>query len=225
MGDALCRLFAFAGHDVTREFYVNDFGSQMTKFGQSLTAPLRPAPGPRDAGARRGLSRRLPARGGPTELIDEVGDRYRGTPSRATAPDVARVPAGRWSTRSSRGAATRSSAGSASRSSDCACRSTCGRGDLALRRRPGPPRLRRRGRQAPCASSTATACALRRRRARCWLRTTDYGDYKDRVLDPHRPARPPTSPRDIAYHLEKFARGFDKVIDIWGPTTTVTSRA
>ena len=38
MGDALCRIFAFAGHDVTREFYVNDFGTQMVRFGQSLAA-------------------------------------------------------------------------------------------------------------------------------------------------------------------------------------------
>src|SRR5665647_2861403 len=37
-GDALCRIFAFVGHDVTREFYVNDYGTQMLRFGQSLAA-------------------------------------------------------------------------------------------------------------------------------------------------------------------------------------------
>ena len=30
---------------------------------------------------------------------------------------------------------------------------------------------------------------------------------------------------DIAYHANKYERGFDRIIDIWAPTTTATSRA
>ena len=37
-GDALARLLAFRGFDVTREFYVNDFGSQVRKLGESVRA-------------------------------------------------------------------------------------------------------------------------------------------------------------------------------------------
>jgi len=49
-----------------------------------------------------------------------------------------------------------------------------------------------------------------------WLRTTDYGDDKDRVL---RTADGRTTyfTSDIAYHLNKFGRGFKHLIDIWGP--------
>jgi arginyl-tRNA synthetase len=49
-----------------------------------------------------------------------------------------------------------------------------------------------------------------------WLRTTGFGDDKDRVL---RTADGRTTyfTSDIAYHLNKFGRGFDRVIDIWGP--------
>jgi arginyl-tRNA synthetase len=49
-----------------------------------------------------------------------------------------------------------------------------------------------------------------------WLRTTDFGDDKDRVL---RTADGRTTyfTSDIAYHLNKFGRGFQRVIDIWGP--------
>lgn len=49
-----------------------------------------------------------------------------------------------------------------------------------------------------------------------WLRTTDYGDDKDRVL---RTADGRTTyfTSDIAYHINKFGRGFHRVIDIWGP--------
>jgi arginyl-tRNA synthetase len=40
-GDSLARLFAFAGHEVVREYYFNDSGSQIERFGQSLRARAR----------------------------------------------------------------------------------------------------------------------------------------------------------------------------------------
>ncbi|HOL10871.1 MAG TPA: arginine--tRNA ligase [Bacillota bacterium] len=49
-----------------------------------------------------------------------------------------------------------------------------------------------------------------------WLKTTDYGDDKDRVLITA-DGRTTYFTADIAYHLNKFERGFDLVIDIWGP--------
>lgn len=49
-----------------------------------------------------------------------------------------------------------------------------------------------------------------------WLRTTDFEDDKDRVLKTS-DSRTTYFTADIAYHLNKFQRGFDLVIDIWGP--------
>jgi arginyl-tRNA synthetase len=40
-GDALSRILEFHGHDVTREFYVNDYGSQVLNFAESLRARAR----------------------------------------------------------------------------------------------------------------------------------------------------------------------------------------
>lgn len=37
-GDALSRLLRFSGHDVATEFYINDFGRQMDRFGRSVAA-------------------------------------------------------------------------------------------------------------------------------------------------------------------------------------------
>jgi len=48
-----------------------------------------------------------------------------------------------------------------------------------------------------------------------WLRTTDFGDDKDRVLVRANGATTYFA-SDIAYHQEKYARGFDTVIDVWG---------
>ena len=38
IGDSICRILDFAGYDVTREYYVNDAGSQITNLGLSLQA-------------------------------------------------------------------------------------------------------------------------------------------------------------------------------------------
>jgi arginyl-tRNA synthetase len=47
-GDALARLLSFVGHDVTREFYINDFGSQVVKLGESVQARARGEAVPED---------------------------------------------------------------------------------------------------------------------------------------------------------------------------------
>lgn len=52
--------------------------------------------------------------------------------------------------------------------------------------------------------------------AAVWLRTSDFGDDKDRVLRTS-DGRTTYFTADIAYHLNKFERGFDLVINIWGP--------
>jgi len=49
-----------------------------------------------------------------------------------------------------------------------------------------------------------------------WLRSTNFGDDKDRAL-----VRSNGSPTyiaaDAAYHADKFERGFNKLINVWGP--------
>jgi arginyl-tRNA synthetase len=48
-----------------------------------------------------------------------------------------------------------------------------------------------------------------------WLRTTAYGDDKDRVLVKS-DGEPTYLLPDVAYHRSKFARGFPLLIDVWG---------
>ncbi len=48
-----------------------------------------------------------------------------------------------------------------------------------------------------------------------WLKSTAYGDDKDRVVIRDNGV-PTYLAADIAYHRDKFVRGFDKVINIWG---------
>ncbi len=48
-----------------------------------------------------------------------------------------------------------------------------------------------------------------------WFKTTDFGDDKDRVVV-RKNGEPTYFAADIAYHKNKYERGFDTVIDIWG---------
>ena len=209
-GDALCRIFAFVGHDVTREFYVNDFGTQMRRFGESLAARY---------GQRLGLDTPLPEEGYQgdylldlaDELIADVRERYR--PALEAAPDVAalprdvldeiklwgrdailaqfratlqdlRVPFDVWASESdlyAGGAAYRGFAGEVGKS---------------LRELDDEGLLSEEG-------------------GAVWLRTTNYGDDKDRVLI-RSTGEPTYFLSDIAYHRDKMDRGFAHLIDIWG---------
>ena len=48
-----------------------------------------------------------------------------------------------------------------------------------------------------------------------WFRSTDFGDEKDRVLVRDN-GQTTYFASDVAYHLDKFERGFNKVVNIWG---------
>ena len=210
-GDALCRILAFVGHDVTREFYVNDYGTQMLRFGQSLAARY---------GQRLGLDTPVPEEGYQgdyllvlaDELIATVGDRYKPA-LEAVAPDVTALPAEvtgelkLW-----------------------------GRDAILAQFRITLERLRvpfdvwtpesslyegdgaHRGFSGEVGKSLADLDGedlLYDEDGAAWLKTTQYGDDKDRVLI--RGTGDPTYfLSDIAYHRDKMDRGFEHMIDIWG---------
>jgi arginyl-tRNA synthetase len=48
-----------------------------------------------------------------------------------------------------------------------------------------------------------------------WFRSSKFGDDKDRVIVREN-GRPTYFASDIAYHMEKFERGLERVIDLWG---------
>ncbi|HEX7952868.1 MAG TPA: arginine--tRNA ligase, partial [Burkholderiales bacterium] len=48
-----------------------------------------------------------------------------------------------------------------------------------------------------------------------WFRSTDFGDEKDRVVQREN-GQYTYFASDIAYHLNKYERGFDRVINVWG---------
>ncbi|MGV6857795.1 MAG: arginine--tRNA ligase [bacterium] len=60
-----------------------------------------------------------------------------------------------------------------------------------------------------------TAGHLYEQNGAIWFRSTNFGDEKDRVVKRDN-GQTTYFASDIAYHMEKFERGFERVIDVWG---------
>lgn len=173
-GDSLARLLSFTGHDVEREFYINDRGVQMRTFGESLLA--------------RREGREPPEDGYKGEYIDEWASQM---------PDG--VDAMRWGEQHAleeqRRVLSRLNVEFDTWFSERAMVET-GAIDTTL------ADLRARG-----VVDDADGAV--------WLRSTDFGDDKDRVLVKSDGQYTYLLP-DIAYHRDKFARGFDLLVNVWG---------
>jgi arginyl-tRNA synthetase len=180
-GDALVRLLEAVGHDVQREFYVNDAGGQVGRFAASIAARMTGKEVPEDG--YEGdyvveLAESLGAEGIDPEDSDAVGRRgveliLEGV--RATL-DRFGVRFDNWFSE----------------------RDLYGRGevDAAL------SRLEEGG------HTYRSEQAL-------WLRTTDFGDDKDRVLIRANGEHTYLA-ADVAYHWDKLERGFGRLIDVLG---------
>jgi arginyl-tRNA synthetase len=237
LGDALCNVLAFCGWDVTREFYINDAGNQMNTFARSIDMRYRQvcalvAGGMSSEEACEALEAdRLAALDDPdgaapekhplTEAFQaELGaDAYGGS----YIWDIARVFF------DEDGAADLELAAEerllAFRERGYALMLQNIRSVLAACGTEFDVWFSERTLHAPAADgSTAVSVAFDKLRAAdklfeqdgaLWFRTTDYGDDKDRVLTKSDGSHTYFA-SDIAYHSNKFDRGFDRLIDIWG---------
>ena len=61
----------------------------------------------------------------------------------------------------------------------------------------------------------AEAGAVYEKEGKWWLKSTEHGDEKDRVVV-REDGRPTYLAGDIIYHYQKFERGYDRYINIWG---------
>jgi arginyl-tRNA synthetase len=210
-GDALCRILDFIGHDVTREFYINDYGTQMLRFAQSLAARY---------GQRLGLGTPLPEDGYQGEylldladtLIGEVGERYRaalaaaGDDVTSVSPEViADIKV--WG-RDAILDTFRATLARLRVSFDVWTH------EIALYAGEGEHRGFR-GEVGKALADLDGEGLLYEEEGAVWLRTTDFGDDKDRVLI-RSSGEPTYFLSDIAYHRDKMDRGFAHMIDIWG---------
>jgi arginyl-tRNA synthetase len=193
LGDGIAALHEWTGHTVTREFYINDAGVQIDKLAQSLWARVQQEIG-RDTEIPEGGYFGEYLRENAREVLAREGRRF------------ADLPAEEGIRR---------------------CRALA----LQIQRDEQDRDLREFGVQFDVMSSEQAiydsgeihrALGLLAERGltyeaegALWLRTTQFGDDKDRVLRKGDGTYTYLVP-DIAYHIDKHERGFDRAIDVWG---------
>jgi len=193
LGDALAALLEWTGHAVTREFYVNDAGVQIDKLAQSLWARLQ---------QQVGRPAELPEGGYQGDYVIELA---RATLARE-GPGIADLPPAEGVRR------CRTIAVGAERAEqDEDLREFGVRFDVVF----SESTLYREGLIERTLADLAARGHTFEQDGALWLRTTAFGDDKDRVLRKSDGTYTYLLP-DIAYHRHKQARGFARAIDLWG---------
>jgi arginyl-tRNA synthetase len=193
LGDAIASLLEHTGHAVVREFYVNDAGLQIDRLAESLEA------------------RWLELNGTPTP-IPEGG--YHGEYLREMARDLERESGAalRDMERTARLSLLRETATTLLREEqDRHLREFGVRFDSYF----AESSLYETGRLQEALDELAARGLTYESDGALWLRTTEFGDDKDRVLVKSDGSFTYFLP-DIAYHRDKAQRGFDHAIDVWG---------
>ena len=187
IGDLLSRVLEAGGQRVTREYYFNDVGGQIPNLGASVAAIHRGEPVPED--------------GYHGEYVKDLASAV--TPeiwAAATAPGVdTNGYLGHWAAGIVRGQIERSLAALGVRFDVWTSEGSLHEDGWVTR---AIDRLR-------------TGDHVYEQDGALWFRSTAYGDDKDRVIIRSN-GEPTYFAADIGYVTEKFSRGFDHLIYIWG---------
>ena len=192
VGDSLARVLTASGADVTREYYFNDHGAQIDRFARSLVARAQGRPAPEDGYGGEYI----------TEIAEQViGDAVAaGEADPRTLPDDEATEAFRARGVELMFAEVKSSLHEFGVDFDVYFHEDSlhesGAVDRAI------DRLRELGHIFEADGAT-------------WLRTTDFGDDKDRVIIKS-DGEAAYIAGDIAYYLDKRERGFDRVFIMLG---------
>ena len=187
IGDLLCRILEAGGQRVTREYYFNDAGGQIDKLGASVVALRRGQAVPED-GYQGGYVADLAA-----TLPDDVW-------SAATADGAnADAVVGHW-------AAGRVREGIEASLERLGVHFDVWKSEGSLHAQGWVERAVERLR---------TGGHVYEQDGAVWFRSTAFGDDKDRVIIRSN-GEPTYFAADIGYVTEKFSRGFDHLIYIWG---------
>jgi arginyl-tRNA synthetase len=187
VGDLLCRVLEGAGHEVTREYYFNDAGLQIRNLGVSVTA--------------RKLGEAIPDDGYHGAYVDDL---------------AAELPDDVWAAANADGADRESVVADwAQERVRAGIEESLARLGVHFDVWKSESSLHTEGWVGRSVEQLREGGHVYEEDGATWFRSTTFGDDKDRVV--YRSGGQPTYfASDIGYVSEKFSRGFDKLIYIWG---------
>ena len=198
LGDTVCNLLATQGWSVTREFYYNDAGVQIVKLGTSVQARLQ--------GLKPGDARWPEAAYNGEYIADIAADFLARQTVRADDREV--TASGDVDDLD---AVMRFAVAYLRHEQDLDLRAFGVHFDTYYLE----SSLYTDGRVERAVQQLVAAGKTYERDGALWLRTTDYGDDKDRVMRKSDGTYTYFVP-DVAYHVSKWERGFTKVINVQG---------
>jgi arginyl-tRNA synthetase len=184
---------AHAGYEIEREYYINDYGTQVRNFGASISARYL---------QELGRSCEFPENGYRGQYVTEIARRI----ASESGDEYVRLPEGERSELFAEMEYPKMV---------LAIRETLERMDVVFDVWFSERELYTKGEVEQAIDTLREKGEAYEEKGATWLRTTAYGDEKDRVLI-RSSGEPTYFASDIAYHRDKMLRGFDLVIDIWG---------
>ncbi len=193
LGDAIASLLDWTGWDVHREYYYNDSGTQMELLGRSVWVRYQQLHG-RAAEIPEGGYRGEYVRDIAEALTDQQGERWVGDDSPA-ALDAMR----RFAVQALRAEQDRDLADFRVHFDEYFLESS----------------LYEEGKVDETVAALRETGLVYEHEGAVWLRTTEFGDQKDRVMIRSN-GLPTYFVPDVAYHKNKWERGFERVINVQG---------
>jgi arginyl-tRNA synthetase len=193
VGDVVANILAAVGYDVFREYYINDSGNQMNNLGKSVLLRYWELLG-RNEEFPEGCYKGEYIRDLAAELLRREGERYLDMDPEAAIPLLTTYAGGAILEGIKEDLLTFGVVF-----------------DLYFSER----ELYREDGVGILLRALEEKGFIYREGDALWFRTTAFGDEKDRVVI-RQNGDPTYFAADIAYHRNKFLRGFDTVIDIWG---------
>jgi arginyl-tRNA synthetase len=200
MGSALANLLKFYGHEVYQEFYINDAGSQIQKLGNSLKIRVKQELGenidfPTDEIERKNFY--------PGEYLIPVAKKFLELHSELqSGDDVDKLE-------------TSSFSDFAKKEMEACQKALLEDFKVHFDNFYSELDLHKSGKVEESYKELMTKNMLYEKEGAMWFKSSQFGDDQDRVIKKADGSNTYLT-ADIAYHIDKLRRGYDRLINIWG---------
>jgi len=202
MGSALANLLKFYGHDVYQEFYINDAGSQIQKLGRSLVIRVKQVFGldvdfPEDEIERKNYY--------PGDYLVPVAKKFvqdKKDELATVGNDADKIDLQVY-------------CDYAKDYEEKVQRNLLDKFRVNFDNFYSELTLHKSGKVDECVQKLRNSGKIYEKEGAVWFKSSDYGDDQDRVIKKADGSNTYLT-ADIAYHVDKLERGFDRMINIWG---------
>jgi arginyl-tRNA synthetase len=191
IGDTLCRILACCGYDVVREFYINDAGAQVRVLGESIYSRFKQGSDPEYPFPENGYHG------------DYILDLAHAVSQETDLNTLSKEEAVAFCAQKGKEMMLRE------------IKADLGRFRVAFDNWASETDLHQSGLLETTLDMIRKDGHLYEKDGATWLQTSPFGDDKDRVIRKKDGAFTYFA-ADIAYHLQKYGKGFTKAVNIWG---------